>query len=133
VATDNESIVRSVYERWSEGDFTTHDVYDPNVVLVMRPEFPDAGVYVGTEGIGRYTRGFLEPWSRITIEAEEIMLAGDSVVVAVKQRGTGTTSGAVTELRYFHVWSFRGGKAIRIESVRERGEALAAVGLRDYT
>jgi len=129
VAADNASIVRSVYERWSEGDFTTHDVFDPNVVLVMRPEFPDTGVYVGAEGVAEYTRGFLEPWTRITIEADEITVAGDSVVVAVRQRGTGSASGAATELRYFHVWSFRGGKAIRLESVRERGEALAAVGL----
>jgi ketosteroid isomerase-like protein len=129
VTADTASIVRSVYERWSEGDFTTQDVFDPNVVLVMRPEFPDTGVYVGTEGVAEYTRGFLEPWSRITIEAEEITVAGDSVVVAVSQRGTGTTSGALTEFRYFHVWSFRGGKAIRLESVRERAEALAAVGL----
>jgi ketosteroid isomerase-like protein len=129
VTADNASIVRSVYERWSEGDFNTNDVYDENVVLVMRPEFPDAGVYLGIEGVARYTRGFLEPWSRITIEADEITVAGDSVVVAVSQRGTGSASGAATEISYFHVWSFRGGKAIRFESVRERSEALAAVGL----
>jgi ketosteroid isomerase-like protein len=118
-----------VYERWSEGNFRTDDVYDENVVFVMRPEFPDAGVYVGTEGVARYMRGFLEPWSRITIEADEITVAGDSVVVAVSQRGIGSASGAATEISYFHVWSFRGGKAIRFESVRERAEALAAVGL----
>jgi ketosteroid isomerase-like protein len=129
VTADNESIVRSVYERWSEGDFNTNDVYDESVVLVMRPEFPDAGVYVGIEGVARYTRGFLEPWRRITIEADEITVAGDSVVVAVSQRGTGSASGAATEISYFHVWSFRGGKVIRFESVRERAEALAAVGL----
>ena len=129
MTADNASIVRSVYERWSEGDFTTQDVYDPNVVLVMRPEFPDTGVYVGTEGVADYTRGFLEPWSRITIEADEIMVAGDSVVVAVRQRGTGSASGAATEINYFHVWTLRGGKAIRLESIRERAEALAAVGL----
>jgi ketosteroid isomerase-like protein len=129
MAADTVSIVRSVYERWSEGDFRTQDVFDPNVVFVMRPEFPDAGVYLGVERVAEYMRGFLEPWSRITIEADEITVSGDSVVVAVRQRGTGSASGAATEISYFHVWSFRGGKAIRFESVRERAEALAAVGL----
>jgi ketosteroid isomerase-like protein len=129
MSADTARVVRSVYARWSEGDFRTQDVFDPNVVFVMRPEFPEAGVYQGVEGVAEYTRGFLEPWSRITIEAEEITVAGDSVVVAVRQRGTGSASGAVTEINYFHVWSFRGGKAIRFESVRERAEALAAVGL----
>jgi ketosteroid isomerase-like protein len=129
VTPETESIVRAVYERWSEGDFRTHDAYDPNVVFVMRPEFPDTGVYVGTEEVAAYTRGFLEPWSRITIEADEITVAGDSAVVAVRQRGTGSASGAATEISYFHVWTFRGGKAIRFESVRARAEAFAAVGL----
>jgi hypothetical protein len=32
-------------------------------------------------------------------------------------------------LRYFTVWSSRGNKVIRIESFRERDEALEAAGL----
>ena len=51
------------------------------------------------------------------------------MVAAVVQRGVGDGSGAATEFRYFHVWSFRGGKAIRIENFRRRAEALEAVGL----
>jgi ketosteroid isomerase-like protein len=125
-------VIRSVYERWSEGDFgAAVDLLDPLVVFVMGPGFPDAGTYIGPEGVAEYTRGFLEPWSRITIDAEEISEAGDSVVVAVWQRGTGTGSGAVTEFRYFHVWSFRGSRVIRFETFRERAEALEAAGLRE--
>jgi uncharacterized protein len=122
--------IRSVYERWSEGDFgAAVDLLDPLVLFVMGPGFPDAGTYLGPEGVAEYTRGFLEPWARITIDAEEIADAGDSVVVAVCQRGTGTGSGATTEFRYFHVWSFRGGRVIRFETFRERAEALKAAGL----
>jgi ketosteroid isomerase-like protein len=123
--------VRRVYEGWAEGDFSASvDIFDPHVLLVMRPEFPDAGTYLGIEGVRDYTRDFLEPWTRITIEAEEITAAGDSVVVAVHQRGTGGGSGVPTEFRYFHVWTFRGDRAIRLESIRERDQALEAVGLR---
>ncbi len=50
-------------------------------------------------------------------------------MVAVCQRGVGSGSGAPTEFRYFHVWSFRGRKVIRLESVRERSEAFEVVGL----
>ena len=35
------------------------------------------------------------------------------------------------EFRYFHVWSFRGGKVIRLETFRERAEAFEAAGLRE--
>lgn len=123
--------VREVYARWGQGDLAASlDVADPLILFVLGPEFPDAGSYVGIEGLRKYTRGFLEPWSHLTIEAEELTQAGDSVVVAVLQRGVGGESGIATELRYFQVWSFRGARAIRLENFRERAEALAAVGLR---
>lgn len=128
----NVEAVRSVYDRWRHGDFAASvDVFDPLVLLVMRPEFPDAGTYLGVERVRDYTRGFLEPWTSIAIEAEEIIDAGDSVALAVRQSGVGSESGAATEFRYYHVWSFRGGRAIRLETFRERAEALAAVGMRE--
>lgn len=130
MSQQNVEVVRDVYERWSQGDFRTSvDVFDPLVLLVMRPEFPDAGTYLGPERMAEYTRGFLEPWTHITIEAEEIIDAGDSVVAAVLQHGVGSGSGAATEFRYFHLWSFRGRKVIRLETFRERAEAMEAVGL----
>jgi ketosteroid isomerase-like protein len=129
MSEENAEAIRAVYERWGEGDFrATLEVADPLFLLVMPPQFPDAGTYLGVERLAEYTRGFLEPWTRITIEAEEITGAGDSVIVAVRQRGVGRESGAETELRYFHVWTFRGEKAIRLENFRERSEAFAAAG-----
>ena len=129
---ENVEAIRGVYERWGRGDFRASlDVFDPLVLLVMRPEFPDAGTYLGLDRVAEYTRDLLEPWTRFTIEAEEIVGAGDSVVVAVLQRGIGGESGADTEFRYFHVWSFRGGRVIRLENFRERAEALEAVGRRE--
>ena len=96
----NLKAIRAVYERFSEGDFQASlDVVDPLVLLVMPPEFPDAGTYLGLDRLADYTRGFLEPWTRIAIEAEEITAAGDSVVAAVRQHGVGSESGADTEFR----------------------------------
>lgn len=33
----------------------------------MRPEFPDAGTYLGVDRVGEYMRGFLEPCSADSI------------------------------------------------------------------
>jgi ketosteroid isomerase-like protein len=126
----NVEAVQGVYERWSRGDFAASlDVFDPEVVFVVRSPLPEAGRYEGLASVRDYTRGFLEPWSRITIEAEEYTPAGDRVLVTVRQRGEGGGSGVVTELRYFHVWSFRDGRAVGLESIHERAEALEAAGL----
>ena len=91
--------------------------------------FPTPGSISVSRSIGEYTRGFLEAWSQITIEAEDITDAGSDLIVAARQRGVGVESGAVTDLRYSQVWSFRGRKAIRLENFRERADALEAVGL----
>jgi ketosteroid isomerase-like protein len=122
--------VRLVYDEWSRGNFGgSPNIYDPLAVLVQGEGFPDTGAHLGIDGIRKYTRGFLEAWEHITIEAEELIEAGDSVIAAVYQRGIGKGSGAEAEFRYFHVWTFRGDKVIRLETMRERADALAATGL----
>ena len=129
MSEQNVEAVRGVYRRWGQGEFPASvDLFDAQVSFVLGPEFPDAGTYRGLDRVAEYTRGFLEPWSRITIEAEHITDAGDCVVAAVRQSGVGGASGALTELRYFQVWSFRDGKVVRLENFREREEALQAAG-----
>src|SRR4051812_7643156 len=114
MSQENVEVVRAVYERWSEGDFrSTIDLLDPHVVLVLDPKFaayllgpsPDHGAYYGIEAVAAYTRGILEPMRNLTMEAEEIIEAGDSVLVAVRQHGIGSTSGVPTEIRYFTLWT----------------------------
>jgi ketosteroid isomerase-like protein len=128
MSEENVAAVKAVYERWGAGDFRASlDLFDPEVVLILRPSFPESGTYLGIAEVGEYTRGFLEAWSRITIEAEDVIDAGSAVVAAVRQRGVGVDSGADTDFRYSQVWSFRGRKVIRLENFREHAEALEAV------
>ncbi len=130
MSEENVDAVRTVYEQWRNGNFRAGvDLYDPLVVLVQGTGFPEAGAYLGLEGIADYMRTFLEAWQRVTIEAEDLVDGGDSVVAAVVQRGIGKGSGASTEFRYFQVWSFRGGKVIRIEILRDRSAAFDAAGI----
>jgi ketosteroid isomerase-like protein len=132
MSKENVEAIRAVYERFKEGDFRASlDVVDPLVLFVMGPGFPDAGTYLGVERLVEYTQDFLEPWTHIEIEAEEVTEAGDTVVAAICQRGVGSESGAATEFRYYQVWSFRGPKVIRLETFRERSDALDAAGLRE--
>jgi ketosteroid isomerase-like protein len=132
MSQENVEAIRRVYEGWGEGDFRAGvDLLDPLVLFVLGTNFPDAGSYLGRESLANYMQGFLEPWSRITIEAEEFREAGDSVFVAVLQSGVGSESGAPTAFHYFQVWTFRGPRVIRLENFRERSEALEAAGLRE--
>jgi ketosteroid isomerase-like protein len=128
----NVETVRGIYERWGRGDFRAGaELYDPYILLVLRPEFPEAGTYCGPEEIRRYMReDFLADFEAARIVGEEFLDAGDSVVVRVNQQATGPGSGAPVDMRYYQVWTFRGDSVVRIESIRTRADALAAAGLR---
>ena len=134
MSQSNVEIVCEIYERWGRGDFRAGvELYDPYVLLVLRPEFPEAGAYCGPEEIRGYMRDdFLADLEEAAITGEEFLDAGDSVVVRVKQQGRGVGSGAPVAMRYYQVWTFRGRSVIRIESIKERQEALAAAGLGNY-
>jgi ketosteroid isomerase-like protein len=134
VSQGNVEVVRQIYERWGRGDFRAGvELYDPFVQLVLRPEFPDAGVYRGLDEIAQYMRDhFLADFENAVIVGEEFLGAGDSVVVRVNQQATGPGSRAPVAMRYYQVWTFRGRSVIRIESIREREEALEAVGGSPY-
>lgn len=123
--------MRRIYERWAQGDFSAGtDLYDPHVVLVLRPEFPESGPHFGRDAIRKYMReDFLRDFAGATISGEEFLEAGDSVVVRVDQRASGPRSGAAVRMRYFQVWTFRGDSVVRIESIMERADALQVAGL----
>jgi ketosteroid isomerase-like protein len=132
MSQENAEIVRQIYESWRRGDFRAGvGLYDPYVLLVLRPEFPEAGAYCGRDEIRRYMRNdFLADFEGAGIAGEEFLDAGDSVVVRVNQQARGPESGAPVAMRYYQIWTFRGRSVIRIESVMERTDALEAVGLK---
>jgi len=130
MSQENVEIVRQVYSEWGRGNFRAGtELFDPHTLLVLRPPLPEAGAYHGPEEIRSYMRGFLGAWDNAVIEGENFIAVGDSVVVGVHQQATGTESGVPVAIRYFQVWSFRGGTVLRIESISERTEALEAAGL----
>ena len=133
MSQENVETVRGIYERWGQGDFRAGiELYDPNVLLVLRPEFPDAGVYRGPDEIRKYMReDFLADLEDAVIIGEEFLDAGDTVVVRVNQVATGPGSGVRVGIHYYQAWTFRGRSVVRIESIREREEALEAAGLGD--
>jgi ketosteroid isomerase-like protein len=132
MSQEKVEVMRRIFDDSGRGDFrAAAERFDPHVLLVLRPEFPDAGLYVGPAEIAKYTRDLLASWESFVMEGEDFVDAGDSVVVQIRQRGVGVSSGVVTEVRYFQVWTFRGDAIIRIESIREREQALEAVGLEE--
>ena len=129
MAEQHVEIVRGIYEEWRRGNFRAAlELFDSQVVFVEGIG-PDGGVYVGVEAVTSFMRGFLAAWAEVTINARELIPAGDTVVVHAHQHATGAAEGVSGDLDYFQVWTFRGGRVIRLENVPDRERALAAIGL----
>ena len=89
------------------------------------------GVYVGREAVIEACRHYWGTWDDYALEAEDLIDAGQSVVVVVRERGKGKGSGAPFENHWAQVWTFRDGRMIRWEAFLDRATALEAVGLQE--
>jgi ketosteroid isomerase-like protein len=130
MSQENVETLRRIYASWEAGDFTVGlSTFERNVTLVIDRATLDGGVFVGADGVRRYMTSFLQAWESLTISAESFKDVGDTVLVEVKQTGIGQDSRVPVDQTYFQLWTFRGGKVIRLETIMREAEALKAAGL----
>jgi ketosteroid isomerase-like protein len=58
------------------------------------------------------------------VEVLDVEQFGANVVVSMRQRGRGKRSGAEVERPFTHVWTIREGRAARVQSFRDRDDAV---------
>jgi ketosteroid isomerase-like protein len=62
-----------------------------------------------------------------TIDLLDVEELDGRVVVTMRQRGRGKASGAEVDDRITHVWTIRDGRATRLQSFADRGDAIQYV------
>ena len=72
---------------------------------------------------------WLATWDDYAVENDELIGAGDSVVVVFRQRGRGKGSGLNAERTFFGVYDLKAAKVIGFRLYESREAALEAVGL----
>jgi ketosteroid isomerase-like protein len=87
------------------------------------------GVYVGRDAVVEASRHYWGTWDDYRLDAEELIDAGSSVVVVLRERARGRGSGAPIEQRLVQTWTFSRGRIIRWELFTDTARALEAVGL----
>jgi uncharacterized protein len=132
MSRENVEVLRRIYQEWAKGNARIDmSVYDPNFVYISQATDPDPGPHMGLEATRDYYRRFLASWEDWRIEASEFREVGNSIVVHARRSGIGRASRVPLEDHSFHVWTFRGGKIIRMDVFEQETEALEAVGLRE--
>jgi ketosteroid isomerase-like protein len=96
------------------------------------PGMPGAvggGGYEGRDGIDRYFSEVAETWERLTLDCDDLLDAGDVVVMLGRAVGRGVGSGADVETPFGFVAEFRGPRIAKVTAYLDHAETLAAAGL----
>jgi uncharacterized protein len=131
MSEENVDALKEVYARWATGDFWTPEIFDPDIEVEWASEMPDTEPDRGLAGVTRGMRNWLAPWEDYRWEGDRFIAAGDRVLVLITARGRGKGSSVEVEAHWAHLWTFRDGKATRVEGFLDQADGLEAIGLRE--
>ncbi len=112
---DNVTLIREGYDAYKRKDFPAiMALLDPEIEAYQTDAVPWGGSYKGLAEFGQFM-GKLTSYVDTEVIPEEIVEAGDNVVMIGRSRGTVKANGRAFDIRAIHVWRMRDGKAIRLE------------------
>ena len=127
MATEHEELIRDVYDAYARRDMAAAlSRFSPEVEFVQTDLLPWGGRYQGIEG-AKSSLGKLIAHVDSRVEVEEIISAGDHVVVIARTRGTARASGAAFDVRAVHVWTVKEGSVRRFEAYIDTPAMLSAL------
>jgi ketosteroid isomerase-like protein len=94
----------------------------PDIVVATTVE-----AYRGAEAVLEWLDEGDDAFDDFTVELLEVEELAGHVVASMRQRGRGKASGAEVDHRFTHVWTLRGGRAIRLQSFAHHDDAVRYV------
>ena len=131
MSQENVEIVRASYEAANRGEFdAAFSFAHPEIEFHTYTRSPEAGVYRGREAVRKYNEGLWGQFESLRIGVEELLDAGDRVVVVSTQHAIPKGGGQrEIHVHMTEVWTVRDGLLVERHSYRTKCEALEAVGL----
>jgi ketosteroid isomerase-like protein len=132
IVPGNLAVVRRHIEATNRRDFAAAvAAYDEDVELVVTDGiFLESGTYRGRDAVGRWFGEWFRSFAPgYQMEIFDPVEADDRVVVGLRHRGQGRTSGIEVESSWANAYWLRDGKIVRLELHPACAEALDAAGL----
>lgn len=122
--------LREAYAAFNRGDIDAAvKSLDEHIEWSEPAEFPGGGTYHGREGAKRYLAQSRAAWAEVVSEPEQFIVHGDQVVVFVHARVRAKGNNDWQDVKLADVYTFRDGKAIRMQAFADRQQALRSVGV----
>jgi ketosteroid isomerase-like protein len=123
--------LRLAYEALNSGDLDAATAgLPPDFEFIPPPMLPEGDTYRGPQGLRELWQTWSGTFPDFHVQVEEMIDAGDKVIVMAAVSGTATDSGLEVKTPSFAwVWSFDGDTPIRMEAMPNRATAVEAVGL----
>jgi ketosteroid isomerase-like protein len=132
--SSNVDLVKSIYDAWERGDWSSVDWADPEIEFVMIGGLGEERS-IGREEMGKAWAAMLSAWEDLRADPEEFRELEDGrVLVLLRNSGRGKGSGiALDEIstRNANVFTIRDGKVTSLKLYWDRDRALADLGLGD--
>jgi len=125
----NLEIVRELYRRAAQDGSFPDELLDDEIEWVNPPDAVETGTRSGRVAFHAALESTGDAFDRTTVEQEELIDAGDEVVLLCTWAVRGRGSGLERRQPQGHVWTLRDGKAIRFRWFNDPAEALKAAGV----
>src|SRR5215204_6564136 len=114
---------------WGQRQPEIPPLLHPEIEFHTHASAPEAGVYRGREAVIAYHARVFGQFESIRIELEELLSAGDRVVIISRQHTVPRGTDAEIVQRLVEVWTSRAGLFAERKPFSTRAEALKAAGL----
>jgi ketosteroid isomerase-like protein len=133
MSQENVELVRAAYDAYNRDGINGILRYlDPEVEWRNPAESPNAGVFVGHEGVVEWQRMVDDAFKEMHFEPERINELPDGRVLAlVRFRFRAPTTGSGVEVPLAHLITLRDGRATAFSMYASEAAALEAAGLRE--
>lgn len=127
----NVEVVKGIYGAFSRGDIgAVVAAMAPDMVWNEAENFPyaDRNPYVGPEAIvqGVFMRLGAD-WEGFAVAIDELLDAGDKVVVLGRYKGTCRRTGKVVDAQIAHVWTVRNGNVVGFQQYADTLQVARAM------
>jgi ketosteroid isomerase-like protein len=125
MSQENVDVIRRGFEHYAAtGDQLWENYSD--AVVVRDEESPDQSEYRGLDGVRRWIDDWSSAWDEWHIELEEIVDAGDAVLVLIHHTGRGHSSGLELDSHDGMLFTLEDGKVVGLDYFHDRERAVAA-------